>query len=462
MKKLLIIGLDCATPQLLFKEYRDNLPNISYLMDNGIYGKMKSTIPPITVPAWTSMVTGRDPGELGFYGFRNRKSYGYEDLYFANAKYVKEKTLWNYMSLNRKRSIVIGVPQTYPPKPLNGILVSSFLTPDKNSQYTFPKNVSEKLDKVADGDYIIDVKNFRTDNKDWLLEQIYTMTERRFEVVKHFLKEEKWDFFMFVEMGIDRIHHAFWRYCDRTHRLYEEGNKYENAIFDYYRFVDKKIGEVLEILDDSTSVLVVSDHGAKGMKGGVCINDWLIEKGYLKLNRKVNGIEKLKPDMIDWENTKVWGEGGYYGRIFFNVEGREPKGVIPQDKYGDFRDKFIEELKNIKDENGNNMGTVVYKPEEVYRECKNIPPDLIVYFGNLDYRSAGTVGHDDILIFENDTGPDDANHAQEGIFIFRDCEKNYGGKDVYNSIFNITPFVIDYYNINVNRDFIGKNFLEDN
>ncbi len=459
MKKLLIIGLDCATPQLMFDEYRDELKNISYLMENGVYGKMKSTIPPITVPAWTSMVTGKDPGELGFYGFRNRKSYGYEDLYFANARFVKEKTLWNYMSMNRKRSIIVGVPQTYPPKPLNGILVSSFLTPDKNSQYTWPRDIAKRLDEIADGDYIIDVKNFRTDDKDWLLEQIYTMTERRFKVVKEFLRGEPWDFFMFVEMGIDRIHHAFWRFCDKNHRLYEKGNRYEDAILNYYKFVDEKIGEILEILDKDTSILVVSDHGAKGMKGGVCINDWLIEKGYLKLNRRVEGIEKLRPDMIDWKNTKVWGEGGYYGRIFFNVKDREPEGVIPKEEYDSFRDKFIEELKEIRDENGNDMGTVVYKPEEVYRECKNIPPDLIVYFGNLDYRSAGTVGHKEILIFENDTGPDDANHAQEGIFIFADFQNNFGGKEIYNSIYNITPFVLDFYGIKVNGGFQGENFL---
>ena len=95
MSQLVILGLDCATPQLVFDEWLDELPAIKSLVEAGGCGRLRSTIPPITVPAWTSMMTSKDPGQLGFYGFRNRKSHGYEDLYFANALYVKEKTVWN-------------------------------------------------------------------------------------------------------------------------------------------------------------------------------------------------------------------------------------------------------------------------------------------------------------------------------------------------------------------------------
>ena len=120
----------------------------------------------------------------------------------------------------------MGVPLTYPPKPLNGILVSSFLTPGKDVQFTYPDEVKAELDRVADGDYMIDVENFRTDRKDDLLKAIYVMTERRFKAFRHFYRKELYDFAMVVEMGIDRIHHAFWRYFDKNHRLYEPGNQY--------------------------------------------------------------------------------------------------------------------------------------------------------------------------------------------------------------------------------------------
>lgn len=467
MNKLFIIGLDCATPQFVFDEWREDLPNLDRLMKEGIYGELKSTIPPITVPAWTSMLSSKDPGELGFYGFRNRKSRSYEELYFANASYVREKMVWNYLEEEGLTSVLIGIPQTFPPKPLRGIMVSSFLTPNKSADYTYPRMVREELDRIADGDYIIDVKNFRTDDKDWLLDQIYLMTKRRFKVVKHYLKKEPWDFFMFVEMGIDRIHHGFWRYQDAGHRLYQSGGPYENVIKGYYQYVDREIGHLLENLDADTAIMVVSDHGAKKMDGGICVNDWLISRGYLHLKNSVEKPTKLKMDMIDWEKTRVWGEGGYYSRIFLNIQGREPQGVIPQGEYESFRDDLKKELEDLGDEQGRTIGTRVFRPEEVYRSVKNIAPDLIVYFGNLSWRSAGTVGNKTIHIFENDTGPDDANHAENGIFIFRTDPARLGDAGFTTGqmveglhIYDIAPTIFDHFGFSIPRDMIGRSIIK--
>ena len=467
MSRLLIIGLDCATPQFIFDEWRSDLPNLDQLMNQGVYAELKSTIPPITVPAWTSMLSSKDPGQLGFYGFRNRKSHDYEELYFANASYIQEKLVWNYLEESGRTSILIGIPQTYPPKPLRGILVGSFLTPDKSADYTYPRMVKEELDRIADGDYIIDVRNFRTDDKEWLLDQVYLMTERRFKVVKHYIEREPWDFFMFVEMGIDRIHHGFWRYQDKKHRLYEPGGPYEDVIKKYYQYVDRKIGELMSVLDSDTSIMVVSDHGAKRMDGAVCINDWLIEKGYLSLKCPVKEPTKLTPDMINWNETKVWGEGGYYSRIFLNVQGREPHGVITQEEYEEFRDRLKNELEALGDEAGRLIGSQVFKPEEVYRSVTNIAPDLIVYFGDLNWRSAGTVGNESIHVFENDTGPDDANHAENGIFILKsdptrlqDAELGMNQKLEPLSIYDVAPTILNFYNIPIPTDMIGRSLLK--
>lgn len=467
MTKLFVIGLDCAAPELVFDAWRNELPNLDRLMKEGVYGKLKSTIPPITVPAWTSMLSSKDPGQLGFYGFRNRKSYDYENLYFPNASNIIEKRVWEYLEHKGLTSILIGIPQTYPPKPLNGIMVCSFLTPDKSSEYTYPATVKEYLDNIADGDYMIDVRGFRTKDKDWLLDQIFKMTKKRFKVVRHFIKNHPWDFFMFVEMGTDRIHHGFWRYMDKSHRLYQPGSPYKDSIKKYYLYVDQQIGDTLEYLDAETAVMIVSDHGAKKMDGAICINDWLMNKGYLHLKSSVIKTTKLTADMIDWEKTKVWGEGGYYARIFINVKGREPQGIIPRNEYETFRHNLVEEIKAIGDENGQPIGTIVYKPEEIYRSLNNIPPDLIVYFGNLSWRAAGTVGNGNVCIYENDTGPDDANHSEEGIFILKTDPAKLAkvslkpGQMIEGlSIYDIAPTILDHFECPIPPDMIGNSILK--
>jgi predicted AlkP superfamily phosphohydrolase/phosphomutase len=455
-KRLVVIGLDCVTPQLLYGDWLDEMPNIKRLVTGGFSGNLYSTVPPITVPAWMSMMTSQDPGMLGCYGFRNRKSHDYEDLYTTNANNITAKTVWNHLSRNRLRSLILGVPLTYPPKALNGILVSCFLTPSKDVAFTSPADYRTTLERAAGGDYIIDVKDFRTSNKLRLLEQLYTMTQHRFDAFRHMTKTEPWDFAMMVEMGPDRLHHGFWRYGDKTHRLYEAGNPYENAIHDYYIYMDEEIGKTVDALPTDTSVMVVSDHGAKGMKGAICVNEYLIREGILAVRDYPTEPTPLQPAMIDWTKTQAWGEGGYYSRIYLNVEGREPQGTILAGEYDAFRRSLKKKLESIPDENGKPIGTRAFLPEETYKECRNIPPDLIVHFGDLDWRSAGTIGHRSIHIFENDTGPDDANHAQEGIFIWHRPQSELGGRGHTISIYDVAPSILDFFGIEIPVEMIGK------
>jgi predicted AlkP superfamily phosphohydrolase/phosphomutase len=128
-RKVLVVGLDCAEPSLVFEKWRDELPMLKGLMEQGAYGLLNSSVPCITVPAWSSMLSSKDPGTLGFYGFRNRADYSYDKMSIATGAMVKEKRVWEYLGEVGKQSIIVGVPQTYPVKPMNGCLISSFLTP---------------------------------------------------------------------------------------------------------------------------------------------------------------------------------------------------------------------------------------------------------------------------------------------------------------------------------------------
>ncbi len=418
--KVAVIGLDCADPVLVFDKWIDDLPNLKYLKDKGAWGPFESTHPPITVPAWASMTTGKDPGQLGVYGFRNRKDYSYDGYAIANSTDIRYERVWENLSRNGKKVIILGVPQTYPPQPVNGCVVTDFLTPSTKSEYTYPPDLKAEVEKVSDG-YVLDVVGFRTEDKSALLERIYEKTEKHFKVANYLVSNKPWDFFMMVEMGVDRIHHGFWSYMDHEHPKYEKGNPFENAIKDYYKFVDNKIGELIKLLPKDTMVIVVSDHGAKKMVGGICINEWLIQEGYLKIKNYPEIPTPLDKLEIDWHNTVAWGEGGYHGRLFMNVKGREPMGTVDQENFEKVRDELKGKIESICDPHGVNIGTKAYKPEEIYhRGIKGIPPELTVYFGNLDWRSVGSIGGGGIHTFENDTGPDEANHDQHGILIIND------------------------------------------
>ena len=419
VKRVMIIGLDCAEPSLVLGRYRDQLPTLSALADAGAYGRLESVVPPITVPAWSCMMSSRTPGDLGIYGFRNRADHSYDGLFIANGAAVKEPRLWDLLGRRGKHSIVLGVPGTFPVKPLNGVMVSCFLTPSVESQYTFPPALRNEVEDVV-GEYLFDCTEFRTEDKVDLLRQIYEMTDKRFKLADHLLSTKPWDLFAMVEMGTDRIYHGFWKDMDPEHRKHLPGGPYEDAILDYHVHVDGLLANLLRHADDETAVLVVSDHGAKRMDGGIRINEWLRQEGLLGLEHEPEGRSSTRDCGIDWSRTKVWAEGGYYSRVFLNVEGREPNGTIPAADYERFRDELAQRICAIPDELGNPIPTKVFRPEDVYPEIKGVAPDLIVHFGDLYWRAVGTVGGDEGLhTFDNDTGPDDANHAQHGMFILR-------------------------------------------
>ncbi|HEV3122065.1 MAG TPA: alkaline phosphatase family protein, partial [Isosphaeraceae bacterium] len=299
--KVAVIGLDCAEPSLLFEQYADLLPNLTRLKRRGAWGLLRSCEPPITVPAWMSMMSSKDPGTLGFYGFRNRADHSYEKMTTATSLAVREPLLWDHLGAAGKRVILIGVPQTYPPRAVNGLLVTDFLTPSIESNYTYPAGLKTEIAALKDvHPYEFDVSDFRTPDKTKIRDALVRMTDKRFALARHLLVTEPWDFFMMVEMGTDRVHHAFWQYMDPSHHRYEPGNPYETVIRDYYVHVDTQVGRLLEVLPQDSHVLVVSDHGAQCMVGGIAINEWLIQEGYLVLQEPPKGPSRLEALKIDW------------------------------------------------------------------------------------------------------------------------------------------------------------------
>jgi predicted AlkP superfamily phosphohydrolase/phosphomutase len=454
-KKVLLIGLDCATPRTLFKDFINECPYIKKLMENGVYGKLRSSDPPITVPAWMVMATGKKPGTLGVYGFRHRKNNSYNEFWVANSQTIKEEKIWDIIGKEGLKSILLGIPPTFPPHPINGNLVTGFITPDARSKFTYPPELKEEINNNITDDYTFDVL-FRTEKKEDLLIDLYKMTRLHFTTVKYLIKNKEWNYCQFVIIGLDRIHHSFWKYYDKFHHKYEPGNMFESAVKNFYKFLDKQIGELLELIDDDTTVIIASDHGAKAMKGCLCVNMALQDLGLLKFDEVPKPRTRLEDAKIDWNKTYAWGWGGYYARIFLNLKGREDFGIIEPAEYESWRKKVQDLLKSVPDDKGRPMNTIVHKPEDLFETVRGDAPDLMVYFDDLNWRSAGTVGYESMYLDENDTGPDDAVHDYHGIFIISDPKKKIGKKIGTKSILDIAPTILDIFGIEIPTDMEGK------
>ena len=427
MKKVLVIGWDCGAPDIAFNKLKGELPAVNKIMSTGQWGKLRSCYPPITIPAWTVMVSGKEPGELGIYGFRHRVDSSYTDFSITTSGDIKVDRIWDVIAREGKKSILSGIPPTYPIRPVNGWLIPGFITPDAKGDYTYPKELKGEIESLI-GEYPFDVV-FRTKNKAKLRDDVFDMTEKHFKVFEHLLKSKDWDFAMHVEIGLDRVHHAFWRYFDPSHHLYEPDSEFKNVIPDYYKLLDKWLGRFMDMIDDDTLLIVASDHGAKAMKGAFCVNQWLEKEGYLRFKKKPAEGEKIQNANVNWKKTKAWGWGGYYSRIFFNVKGREKEGIIKPKNLPKEIEKLKKKIKELKGPAGEKWDNLVYTPFELYENPKGQLSDLMVFWDNLSWRAAGTVGHKSMYLLENATGPDDGVHDWDGLFMVYNKKENQGREE---------------------------------
>lgn len=413
--RVLVIGLDCLPPGIP----AEVMPAVSGIARAGTGGVLRSTLPPITVPAWSSMLTGRDPGELGLYGFRNRRSFGYGDLAYASGSSLRFPRLWDRMTACGRPSVVVGVPQTSPPPALRGALVCGFEGPaDRAGTYTHPPELRREVEDVV-GEYLFDVPDFRNTPLGQVRDTACLMTARRFALMRHLLATREWEFAMLHEIGPDRMHHCFWHYHDPAHPRYEKHPEYSDAIRGYYRLLDREVAELVAEAGDDTAVLVASDHGVMPMHGGICVNEMLRAAGLLVLRTEPRSAGPLTADMVQWDKTSAWAEGGYYARIFFNLRGREPNGTVARDAVGGLIAEITDLLGTIDLGDGRILHNQIRRPAELYRRVRGIPPDLLVFFHNEQWRSIGSVGIGREWVCANDVGVDEANHSRNGMFALR-------------------------------------------
>ena len=375
MARFLLIGLDGAEPSLV-EPWMDAgwLPNLARLRGGGAYVRCASTTPPVTFPAWTTCVTGVNPGKHGIFDFTRMREGAYA-IEFVNSTQRGAPALWNILSAAGKRVGVLGVPSTYPPETVNGFMVSGFDSP-----------VCTRVDRsfVSPSELFPEVRGWRfADFQEtgigcgWHAKALAKLLEgvaAKESTALRLYRREPWDFFMVVFGESDTVAHHFWMFHDPKSPRHQPG--FERAIAQVYQRLDEAVGRLADAAGPDVTVGVVSDHGFGGAGTGVVhLNNWLARMGYLRFSgggepllkqaaltlvpgawrgalfRRLRGMASRAESAsrfrgIDWAHTTAWSEElNYFPSVRVNLCGRELNGQVDAREYEGFCERLCADLR---------------------------------------------------------------------------------------------------------------------
>ena len=289
--KVLLIGFDGISPAFIEQLIAESLlPTFKKIRDEGASGSLMTTIPPVSAPAWSTIVTGLTPGNHGVFDFITPQKDG-EGLKakIHDSSSLRGKTVWDIAGLYGKRSIVINVPLTYPAYPINGVMVSGFPSP-LNRLVATPREAEEQLTRDYP-EYRIDVnisnKNYDMLDKDEFIDEAYRVMNQKAEMAQHLLESTEWDLFYVVFTMTDRFQHVFWPYSDDSYPWeLKKKEKYGDVLKNVYRRLDEITAGLMAAVDEDTTVFVISDHGFESLRSKVSVRRWLQENGYIEKSVK--------------------------------------------------------------------------------------------------------------------------------------------------------------------------------
>jgi len=444
--KVLVIGLDGGAWRVLDPLLaQGRMPNLGRLVQEGVRGGLASTVPPITAPAWSSFLTGANPGRHGVFAFQRSLDQDLERGW-VNATAIRAPKLWHYLQGHGVRCGIVNVPMTYPPEPLPGYMVTGMLTPIQTSCFTYPEELTEDLRERG---YVTDLRIRKVEREVETAEQQVTLlrdlqdvVRRRVEGVGWLWEREAVELLAVVFETPDRIQHILW---DRILGVLagEVSDPVNQAILDCYQEVDRGIGRLLELADAETTVFVLSDHGFCGLQTAVHLDQWLADQGLLRyagaratLRRRVKAglapiLKKVLPRpwlergrrafavtrVIDWDHTRVYSGRSSENAVFINLKGREPMGVVePGREYEELRDEVIQALEGLCDpRTGEPVLQRVARREDVYRgPYVESAPDILFELAE-GYEVTSEVATKGL--FRDISGDGAGFHAQEGILV---------------------------------------------
>jgi len=349
---VVVIGID-GTPHSFLQKHiaAGDFPHLKRILQGGELRRMNSVQPCISSVAWSTYMTGVNPARHRIFGFIDRKPDPFE-LFIPMASHMAAKTLWEILSDSGRRVAVINVPVTYPPRPVNGLLIGCFLATDV-LKCAYPKELGAELQQWG---YRIDADaNLGRKDKEAFFADLNLTLDKRWEAARRLFEREEWDFFQLHVMETDRINHFLWE------QYAKQDSAYYRRFLDFYRRVDELLGEFYDRAEKSAEFIVLSDHGFCSVKKEVYLNQWLEESGWLHLDGE-------KPKSMMDMSAKSRAYSLIPGRIFLNLAGREQKGrVNPGREAEGIKAEITKALLDLKDpETGQPIVQRVYSREELY------------------------------------------------------------------------------------------------
>ncbi|MFN2256472.1 MAG: alkaline phosphatase family protein [Candidatus Promineifilaceae bacterium] len=476
--KLLIIGFDGATFDLIRPWAREgHLPNLARIMETGVHGDLLSTLPPVTSPAWPTFMTGCNPGKHGVFDFIQPHG---ENFTLVNATRIRQPTMWQRLSEAGHRMGVMNVPVTYPPAPLNGFIISGLLSP-KTGQISQPADLLQRYEDEMGAYRVAPTVQYRPGVEEEFVADLYDLIHTRGKWAQHLMRHEKPDVMMVHFISMDVMKHALWRFMDHDHPRYE-ASPYENAIRDGYKLVDHYTGRLMEMLPDDASTIVMSDHGFGPLLNMVNINVFFMEKGLMKLKKDIwtqlkalafrwgitpstayqlivkMGMQNLTArvskqtrndvigrflsfDSVDWKRTVAYSMG-HVGQVYLNLAGREPHGIVQADEYEKTRQRVIDVLSELADENGRPILSRVILGEEAYHGPYSAKgPDLHLILDDYNMIACPLFATEGKIITLQIRG-DSGCHRSEGIFMAQGPGIKNGAKLPANHIRDLAPTIM--------------------
>lgn len=462
---VMIIGLDGATLDLI-RPWADAgiLPTFERLFHDAAYGPLRSTIPPISPAAWSSFMTGVNPGKHGVFDFTVRKDDAYAPSIFVRSTDRQAPSVWQLAGEAGRRVAVFNVPITYPPERVNGFMVSGLMTPPTARDASWPPELQKELEEAVPGWGFLTADLYEPGREADYVHTMLQVNQTTYGVASHLINKAPWDLSVTVFQTPDMLSHSTWHYME-THGAEAPEPVREvlaNAIQECYRDIDAKMARLISQAGDDTYVMVVSDHGHGGMDDYIAVNTWLLAKGYISLKRdwftrlkhrlyqleltpsnafalaekfkvgtKVARISGKRAgavkqwlksifisfDDVDWSRTRAY-SNGYCGPVYVNLKGREPNGCIdPGPEYEALLDQLTADLKTLKEPGDSGLPLVgeIHRGHDIYSgPFVDHAPDLVFFprnwrhmvLGSLEFVSTSWIAKSDKA----------GHHRMEGIF----------------------------------------------